>query len=85
MEDLTGKKLPTLEQVEIIIAEYGNTSIDEIAERFELEPVVIRATLDCLRRLRRIGEGEATPAIACYRDDKLESIVRCAGSKYGYV
>ena len=84
MEDLKGKKLPTVEQVETIIAEYGTTGIDEIAERFDLEPVVVQATLDCLRRLRRIGDGEAAPAIACYRDDKLESIVRCAGSKYGY-
>ncbi|MBW2440404.1 MAG: hypothetical protein JRH12_08025 [Deltaproteobacteria bacterium] len=85
MEDLTGKKLPTVEQVEIIIAEYGTTGIDEIADRFGLEPAVVHATLDCLRRLRRISEGETAPAIACYRDDKLESIVRCAGSKYGYV
>ena len=85
MEDLAGKKLPTVEQVETIIAEYGTTGIDELAERFGLEPVVVQATLDCLRRLRRISPGDDTPAIACYRDDKLESIVRCAGSKHGYV
>jgi hypothetical protein len=85
MGNLAGKKLPTVEQVEIIITEYGTTGIDTLAERFGLEPAVVKATLDCLRRLRRMTEGDAVPAIACYRDDSLESIVRCAGSKYGYV
>ena len=85
MRDLTGKKLPTVEQVETIIAEYGTTSIDVLAERFGLEPEVVKAALDCLRQLRRMSEGSAVPAIACYRDDSLESIVRCAGSKFGYV
>ena len=85
MEDLTGKKLPTVEQVETMIANYGTTSVEVLAERFDLEPVVVQATLNCLRRLRRMPEGDAAPAIACYRDDSLESIVRCAGSKYGYV
>ena len=50
-----------------------------------LEQVVIEATIACLRRLRRMPEGVAAPAIACYRDDTIESIVRCAGSKHGYV
>ena len=85
MGDLAGKKLPTVEQVETIITDYGTNSIEVLAERFELEPAVVKATLDCLRQLRRMPEGEAVPAIACYRDDSLESIVRCAGSKYGYV
>jgi hypothetical protein len=85
MEDLSGKKLPTVEQVETMIANYGSTSVDVLAERFDLEPVVVQATLNCLRQLRRMPEGGAVPAIACYRDDSLESIVRCAGSKYGYV
>ena len=85
MEDLAGKKLPTVEQVEIMITDAGTTSIDVLAERFDLEPVVVKATLDCLRQLRRMPEGDSVPAIACYRDDRLESIVRCAGSKYGYV
>jgi hypothetical protein len=85
MADLAGKKLPTVEQVETIISGCGTTNVDEIAERFGLEPVVVEATLYCLRRLRRMPEGAAAPAIACYRDDSLESIVRCAGSKYGYV
>ena len=85
MEELSGKKLPTVEQVETMIANYGTTSVDVLAERFDLESVVVQATLDCLRQLQRMPEGDAVPAIACYRDDRLESIVRCAGSKYGYV
>jgi hypothetical protein len=85
MEDLAGKKLPTVEQVEAMITIYGTNSVDALAERFDLEPEVVKATLDCLRQLRRVSEGDAVPAIACYRDDSLESIVRCAGSKYGYV
>lgn len=84
MPDLMGKKLPTVEQVETIMQEYGRASIADFAERFGLEEVVIEATLDCMRRLRRLPAGEAVPAIACYRDDRLESIVRCAGSKHGY-
>jgi len=85
MADIEGKKLPTVEQVEKMISGCGVTKIDALAEKFGLEPAVVEATLDCLRRLRRIPEGSAVPAIACYRDDSLESIVRCAGSKYGYV
>jgi hypothetical protein len=85
MGDLAGKKLPTVEQVETMITDCGTSTIDGLAERFGLEPTVVEATLDCLRRLRRMTEGAAVPAIACYRDDTLESIVRCAGSKHGYV
>jgi len=85
MGDIAGKKLPTVEQVETMIANYGTTRVDVLAERFDLEPAVVQATLDCLRQLRRMPEGDAVPAIACYRNDSLESIVRCAGSKYGYV
>ena len=85
MTDISGKKLPTVEQVEIIIAEYGSSSVDEFARRFELESIVIEATIDCLRRLKRVSGDVGIPSVACYRDDKLESIVRCAGSKHGYV
>ncbi len=85
MADLAGKKLPTVEQVETMITDCSTTPIDVLAERFGLEPTVVEATLDCLRRLRRMPEGAAVPAIACYRNDSIESIVRCAGSKYGYV
>jgi len=82
---LAGKKLPTVEQVETILEEFGASSIDDFAERFGLEQIVIEAVIDCLRRLRRMSDGVASPAIACYRDDTIESIVRCAGSKHGYV
>ena len=85
MTDISAKKLPTVEQVETIIAEYGSSSVDDFARRFELEAVVIEATIDCLRRLRRVSGDVGIPSVACYRDDKLESIVRCAGSKHGYV
>ncbi len=85
MTDISGKQLPTVEQVETIIAEIGTCSVKYFAERFKLEPVVIEATIDCLRRLRRISGDIGVPAVACYRDDTLESIVRCAGSKHGYV
>ena len=85
MTDISGKQLPTVEQVEAIMAEIGKSSVNDFAERFKLEPVVIETTIDCLRRLRRISGDMGIPSVACYRDDKLESIVRCAGSKHGYV
>ena len=85
MAYLDGKKLPTVEQVEAILSEFGTYTIPDFAERFNLEQDVIEATIDCLRRLRRMPSGEDAPAIACYQDDNLESIVRCAGSKHGYV
>jgi len=85
MRNLEGKKLPTVEQVETIIAEYRSCSLEDFADRFGLEKVVVEATIESLKRLRRISGEEAVPAIACYRDDKLDSIVRCAGAKHGYV
>jgi RIO-like serine/threonine protein kinase len=85
MTDLSGKKLPTVEEVEAIMAEYGTIPVDEFAERFGLERIVVEATIDCLRRLQRIAGRDAIPAISCYRDDRLESIVRCAGAKHGFI
>jgi hypothetical protein len=85
MTDLEGKKLPTVEQVETIMEELGACAIDDFVDRFGLEKVVVEAVVDSLRRLRRLPEGVAVPAIACYRDDTLDSIVRCAGSKHRYV
>jgi hypothetical protein len=85
MKDLEGKKLPTIEQVEIMIKEWGTCTTEDFSERFELESEVVEATIECLRRLRRVDNHQAVPAIVCYRDDNLESIVRCAGSKHGYV
>lgn len=84
MNDLSGKKLPTVAEVETIMVEYGTFSINDFAERFGLEWVVVEATIDCLRRLQRVSDRTSIPAITCYRDDKLESIVRCAGSKHGF-
>lgn len=85
MKDLEGKKLPTIEQVEIMIKEWGTCTTEDFSERFELESEVVEATIECLRRLRRVDNRRAVPAIVCYRDDNLESIVRCAGSKHGYI
>lgn len=79
------KKLPTVEQVEAIIDDWGTLSINEFAVRFELDIDVVEATVACLRRLQRIGDPDGIPAVACYRDDTLESIVRCAGARRGYV
>jgi hypothetical protein len=41
MADLAGKKLPTVEQVETMIAGCGPTGIDALAEQFGLEPSVV--------------------------------------------
>ena len=85
MTDLSGKKLPTVEQVEEIMKEWGKYSVPEFADRFQLDQEVIEATLACLRKLKRTSNKRESPAMACYRDDRLESIVRCAGDKHGYV
>ena len=84
MGNLDGKKLPTVEQVETIMAEYGTSSIKDFADRFGIEEVVVEAIIESLHRLHRISAEDVIPAIACYRDDTLDSIVRCAGSKHGY-
>ena len=85
MTDLSGKRLPTVEQVEEIMKEWGKYSVEEVADRFQLDEEVIEATLECLRKLKRTSNKRESPAMACYRDDQLESIVRCAGDKHGYV
>ena len=85
MEDLAKENLPTIEQVETIMVEFGASTIDDFSKRFALDRTVIQATIDCLRRLKRVPAGGAVPSIACFRDDTLESIVRCAGAKHGYM
>ncbi len=85
MEDLARERLPTIEQVETIMVEFGASTVDDFSERFALDRAVVEATIDCLRRLQRVPAGGAVPAIACFRDDTLESIVRCAGAKHGYM
>ena len=85
MTDISSKKLPTVEQVEEIMKDWEKFSVDEFAVRFQLEKDVIEATIEYLRKLKRTSDGKSIPVIACYRNDKLESIVRCAGSRHGYM
>ena len=84
MSDLENKKLPTVEQVEEIMKDWGKSSVEEFAVRFQLEKEVIEATIEYLHKLRRTSNERSIPVMACYRDDKLESIVRCAGALHGY-
>ena len=84
MSDLASKKLPTVEQVEEIMKDWGKFSVEEFAIRFQLEKEVIEATIEYLHKLRRTSNERSIPVMACYRDDKLESIVRCAGALHGY-
>jgi hypothetical protein len=85
MMDTASKVLPTVEQVEEIMKDWGKFSVDEFAVRFQLEKEVIEATVRYLRKLKRISDENVISVMACYRDDKLESIVRCAGSRHGYI
>ncbi len=85
MSDLAKKKLPSVEQVEEIMRDWGKSSVEEFAVRFQLEKEVIEATIEYLHKLRRTSDERSIPVMACYRDDKLESIVRCAGAKHGYI
>jgi hypothetical protein len=85
MTDITSKKLPTVEQVEEIMKDWGKFSIEEFAIRFQLEKDVIEATVEYLQKLKRMSDERSIPVMACYRNDKLESIVRCAGSRHGYM
>ena len=85
MTDLSGKKLPTVEQVEEIMKQWGRYSVEEFADRFELDKEVIEATVAYLRKLKRTSGKRESSVMACYRNDQLESIVRCAGDKHGYV
>ena len=85
MSDLASKKLPTVEQVEEIMKDWGKFSVEEFAIRFQLEKEVIEATIEYLHKLRRTSDERSIPVMACYRDDKLESIVRCAGTRHGYM
>jgi len=85
MSDLENKKLPTVEQVEEIMIDWGKFSVEEFAVRFQLEKEVIEATVEYLHKLKRTSDDRSIPVIACYRNDKLESIVRCAGARHGYM
>ena len=85
MNDITSKKLPTVEQVEEIMKDWGKFSVEEFAVRFQLEKDVIEATVEYIRKLKRTSDERSIPVMACYRNDKLESIIRCAGLKHGYM
>ncbi|HAY39373.1 MAG TPA: hypothetical protein DCY53_08540 [Desulfobacteraceae bacterium] len=85
MSDLENKKLPTVEQVEEIMEDWGKFSVEEFAVRFQLEKEVIYATVEYLHKLKRTSDERSIPVLACYRNDKLESIVRCAGARHGYM
>jgi hypothetical protein len=85
MSDLENKKLPTVEQVEEIMEDWGKFSVEEFADRFQLEKEVIDATVEYLHKLKRTSDERSIPVLACYRNDKLESIVRCAGARHGYM
>ena len=85
MSDLENRKLPTVEQVEEIMRDWGKFSVKEFAVRFQLKIEVIEATIEYLHKLRRTSDERSIPVMACYRDDNLESIVRCAGTRHGYL
>jgi len=85
MSYLENKKLPTVEQVEEIMKDWGKFSVEEFAVRFQLEKEVIEATVEYLHKLKRTSDERSIPVVACYRNDKLESIVRCAGARHGYM
>ncbi|MGB2688382.1 MAG: hypothetical protein WBG61_08540 [Desulfobacterales bacterium] len=85
MSDFASKKLPTVEQVEEIMKDWGKFAVEEFAARFQLEKEVIEATVEYLHKLKRTSDERSIPVMACYRNDKLESIVRCAGARHGYM
>ncbi len=79
------KKLPTPEQVEWLMAEWNNYSLDEFSATLGLEKNVVEETVRYLRRLKRVSNENDIPDVACFREDNLKSIVRCAGAKHGYI
>ena len=85
MSDIESKKLPTVEQVEEIMKDWGKYSVEDFADRFQLDKEVIEATVAYLRKLKRTSDKREISVMACYRNDQLESIVRCAGAQQGYV
>ena len=78
-------KLPTTEQVEWVMAEWDNYSLEEFSNKLGLETHIVEKTVKYLRRLKRVSKVNDIPAVACFREDNLKSIVRCAGAKHGYI
>ena len=85
MIESENKKLPTPEQVEWLMAEWNNHTLDEFSAALGLEKEVVEETVKYLRRLKRVSNEKDIPAVACFREDNLKSIVRCAGAKHGYI
>ena len=77
--------LPTTEQVEWIMAEWENYTLEEFSAKLGLDSYVVEETVKYLRKLKRISKGDDIPAVACFREDNIKSIVRCAGVKHGYI
>ena len=84
MTNIDGNKLPTVEQVEFIITNWGKYSVEEFAIQFQLETAVIEATIQSIQNLRRASNSHDMPVMSCFRNETLDSIVRCAGSRHGY-
>ncbi len=84
MTDLKDKKLPTVAQVEEIMQDWGKYTIDQFAERLALQKEIIETTVEYLHLLKRVSDEKSIPVMACFRNDNLESIVRCAGANRGY-
>ena len=67
------------------MAEWNNHTLDEFSATLGLEKEVVEETVKYLRRLKRVSNEKDIPAVACFREDNLKSIVRCAGAKHGYI
>ena len=85
MTDIDKKKLPTVEQVEFIITNWGKYTVEDFAKRFNLEIDVIEATIQSIQNLKRVNNPQDMPAMSCFQNHTLDSIVRCAGSRLGYI
>ena len=85
LSELNNEKLPSVEQVEQIMADWGRFTIDEFAQKFSLKRKVVEATIAHIRQLRRANGVETIPVMTCFRNADLESIVRCAGSRHRYL
>jgi hypothetical protein len=79
------KKYPTADQVEVIMNEWYNHTIEEFAEDLDLDKGVVQNTVRYLRKLRRVSNVEPIPAFICPRKDHIKDIVRCVGAKHGLV
>ena len=52
---------------------------------FQLDKEVIVTTVEYLRKLKRASNKHSISVMACYRNDQLESIDRCAGVQLGFM